>query len=315
MYVIDASGNALIDTSIQDEVDKATRDRTLSPRAEAFINPRSISLTHLTRNAEHGFATKVSQMVREVALRLGLITKAVRANEGVQGMTQDARSMMTKIMTRAITRGLAGYPGVVPIIQYSGWDQFRVILPADGAVIRYLRRCMRNSGCTYLNVTLNHVQEGDSCTTVDGHSVMIRPSTSMYVMVVHNQPNNGRTNASANAMLRALEISKLSEGFVAITRTLARRCMTTDGSWGEAPKFPIMNFSQKAQVRPLSTNLNGYLGADSDHMRHQLSGNNQALFGDKSVYHSLDMFAKSVFSVVHNREGAMQYEWKDPRRS
>lgn len=307
MYVIDEDGQVLIDASIQAEVDKAAKVSALSPRARAIINPRTIDLSVPIRRAEQAFIDGVSSLARDTAIQLGLITKANRTIVGSNGLDREIPLLFNKVMERVVVRGLAGFPGPVPVAQFNGWYHIRLVVPSDGALIRYLTRYVRKANLSWVNCRIEAPNARDNITLIDGSNVVVKADTAMYVMLELRPLDFGRPqgNHTPERMLRAMSIRKNLKGFMAICTTLTRRCYSNDGSWGELPRFPILNYRQK-RGHNMDLDLR-------DPRVPEIHGNNAVLFGDLSVYEHMDIFAKRPFASVSNRSG-VQFEWKDPRR-
>lgn len=307
MYVIDEDGQVLIDASIQAEVDKAARTSSLSPRARAITNPRTIDLSAPIRRAEQAFVEGVSALARDTAIELGLVTKANRTIVGQNGIDREIPGLFNRVMERTVVRGLAGFPGPVPVAQFNGWNHIRVIVPSDGALIRYLTRYIRKANLSWLSCRIEPPGARDTITLVDGSNVVVKADTAMYIMLELRPQDYGipGNNNIPNRMLRSMSIRNNLKGFFEICTTLTRRCYSNDGVWGELPRFPILNYRQK-RTSSMDLDLR-------DARVPTIHGNRQTLFGDLSVYEHMDMFAKRPFASVSNRSG-VQFEWKDPRR-
>lgn len=308
MYVIDDKGQVLIDSEFREAVDKAERSRTLSPRASALVRGAPINLGHLVGNAEHGYALKVLELVKNVALRLGLTTKSNRHFENANGLDTQVPFLIQLAIEKTLSRGLAGFPGVIPVAHFSGWDNFLVVLPADGAMIRYLDRAMRNSSMKeFLRINVQPATDRDSYSTIDGGSLASKRDVTMYIRVqLTPRRYPGSTGTTVNKMLRAMAIRKELEAVSRVVSTISRRFFSVCGTWGEFPKFPILNSHLKMPTIMSQISL-GTEGFPSIH------GNNASYFGDKSVYDAMDGMMKLPFTTSATRDG-VRYEWKDPRR-
>lgn len=308
MYVIDDKGQVLIDSEFREAVDKAERSRTLSPRAAALVRGAPINLGHLVGNAEHSYALKVLDLVKNVALRLGLTTKSNRHFDSINGLDSQVPFLVQLALEKTLSRGLAGFPGVIPVAHFSGWDNFLVVLPADGALIRYMNRVMRKSSMQeFLKINLQPVADRDAYSTIDGGSLVSKRDVAMYFRVQLTPCRYaGSTGNTVNKMLRAMAIRKDLESVQQVVSTISRRFYSVCGTWGELPKFPILN----PHLKMPTVMSQIYLG---DTNFPQIHGNNAGYFGDKSVYAAMDGVMKLPFTTSATREG-VRYEWKDPRR-
>jgi hypothetical protein len=87
-----------------------------------------------------------------------------------------------------------------------------------------------------------------------------------------------------HAMLRVMDMSEVTPSINRVFQTLSRKVLNEDGSWGEKPKFPIVNYIQKMEdLRQQPGVVEGVVTEISE-VSDIVRKNRQFLFSDKGVY-------------------------------
>ena len=222
----------------------------------------------------------------------------------------DLKGIYQKCISDVITSDLQGFTGPVPVVQVATQvADFIIFMPADGAVIRYLARVLRNVPDNLVMVRIGQGNAGykQAVVTTDGSTVLLGPA--MHGISIHIKENYGRGIARfdslipvATGLIRAMGIQDITPGFLQVLTTLSRKIRSLDGTWGEEPKFPIVNISNKlGLVDPIP----------AEDLGRSMHGNNRHLFGDKGVYPVIALGDKLPF--IHAEGNAGTYKWTQPK--
>lgn len=305
MYSFDEGGNVLIDRAQAEIVSSATRARTLSRRASALTQNQFIPFQPISGTTWSVYQQRLGAMFTGLFQKMKVPTKATVSSPRGGG---DFRTVYFKMMNDWASTDLQGFRGPIPAVEINGLSEIVFLLPADGAVIRYLGRLLRKYP-GFFNVQLGHgnmfngrVNTLDSSVATMGanpHGMCIR------VKELFGQGVGGRTEANVGtlrAILRTMDLADVVPGINQILTTLSRKIKSTDGAWGEDPKFPIVNFMRKV---PITDWL------DLDQYAQNFHGNNKDLYSDKNVYGVIALGDKLPFVQANGPSG--DYKWTQPR--
>lgn len=305
MYSFDEKGNVLIDTSQSQLITEATRNRTISPRAIALSQNQFVPFNPITHATWHSFAIRLHTMFSELFQGLKV---PLRAPVAPPRGANDFRSLYFRMLGDWASTDLQGFRGPIPAAELNGMQDIVFFLPADGAVIRYLGRLIRK----YPDFFQIHLGLGNAftrrITTVDNsaatlgdahHCMSLRVKEGLAPTPLGRIDNNV---ATLRAIKRTMELKEIIPGLNKILTTLSRKIRSVDGSWGEDPKFPIVNFHRKV---PISSWVSI---EDYDRNFH---GNNKDLYADRAVYSVIDNADKIPFIQTEGSSG--EHKWTHPR--
>lgn len=304
MYAFDELGNVLIDNTQGNQIEIAQRNRTLSRRAHAFVNNQFIPFQPLSETTWRIFSTRMTDSFNAICRNMKTPVRAAPLPRG----PGDLRSLYAKIVTDWVSTDLQGFKGALPVVEIAGQSEMIFLVPADGAVIRYLGRLMRKHP-RFFDI---YIGRGDGfmssrVTTIDGSQVVFGDVSHCMAVRVKERFSEGTGRFENNVNLlrgfkRILELDKIIPGLNKVFSTISRKLRNNDGSWGESPRFPIVDFSRKI-------NLRGW-----DHLisvDENFHGNRKDLYSDRSVYEMIDPGIKYPFGQALNSSG--EYKWIKPR--
>ena len=305
MYSFDEKGNVLIDTTQSDLITRATRNRTISRRAQALSQNQFIPFQPVTAATWNVFQQRLSQMFAELFQAMKV---PHRGTPSPPRGANDFRNIYYKALNDWASVDLQGFSGVLPAAEVHGLSDIVFFLPADGAVIRYLDRLLRKFP-GFFTVQLGpgnaFVQQ---ITTLDNTLVRVRDNShgmTIRVTETFGAGISGRTEANVGtlkAILRTMEIGQILAGLNKIFSTLARKMYSLEGTWGEEPTFPIVNFARKVDVRDWM---------DVSTYGRNFHGNNKELYADKNVYSVISATDKLPFALTTSSSG--EHKWTHPQ--
>lgn len=306
MYRIDENGFPVSDPNMSNRVTRATRDRLLSPRAAAMT---SMDITKIRASSLLGreFSSQLVFKTNEILSQVYSVANPhsrARSNGAYLG-TGEIEAVLSKLMVGLVKYELQGFPGALPV-SYDG-NRIQAYFPADGAVIRYLSRAMANNPFPDLfNLAVLPVSQGEQFSSIDGS---VCRSSNLHIMKVTCEfgftsgtvYTAGMTN-SLHLTRRVLEIQQIIYGLRKVMTVLTRKLISSDGSYGELPKFPIVNFGRKVSPQRITPGV-----------RISMHGNNKGLFGDKSIYQVLPFGEKAPLISSSGIKGR-EYQWIRPKQ-
>lgn len=305
MYAFDENGNVLIDVSQSELINTATRNRTISRRAQAFSQNQFIPFQPVTSQTWDTFHRRLGAMFSDLFRLMKVPSRSTVATPRGGG---DFRTLYFKALNDWASVDLQGFHGPIPAMEVSGLSDVTFFLPADGAVIRYLGRLLRKYP-GFFQVSLG---PGNSFTqriaTLDNSSAITGANHhGMCIRVRETLSGNvsGRIETNVGtlkAILRTMELGTILEGLNKILSTLSRKLKSLDGTWGEDPKFPIVNFLQKVP-------LQDWVDVSTYHQN--FHGNNKDLYADRNVYGVIALGDKLPF--VQSSGSSGEYKWTQPR--
>lgn len=305
MYSFDEHGNVLIDASQEELLNSASRNRTISPRAHALIQNQFIPFQPVVPATWGSFTQRLGSMFSRIFADMkvphrGTISTPRGAN--------DFRTIFYKALNDWASVDLQGFRGPIPATEINGLSDLAFFLPADGAVIRYLGRLQRKyPGFFRVDMASGNLIQG-RVATLDNSSATMGPNIHGMIIRVRETFGGGLTGRIDNnvntlrAILRTMDLSEVIAGVNQVLATLSRKIRSQDGTWGEDPKFPIVDFPRKVAIRDWC-NVDGY-----DRNFH---GNNKDLYADRSVYQMISDGDKLPFVQTSGSSG--EYKWTQPR--
>lgn len=305
MYAFDENGNVLIDNAQAQLISTATRNRTISRRAQSLSQNQYTPFNPITPATWHSFNARLGTMFTELFHRMKVPSRGtVAAPRGAN----DFRTIYFKALNDWASVDLQGFNGPIPATEINGLSEVVFFLPADGAVIRYLGRLLRKYP-GFFDVKIGHGSSiGNRLTTLDNsvatagdnlHGMCIR----VREQFGHDLSGRFESNVGTlKAILRTMDINQVIDGINQVLSTLSRKMRSQDGTWGEDPKFPIVNFSRKVNFQDWR-NL-----VDYDQNFH---GNNKDLYYDRAVYGVIASGDKLPFTQTSGSSG--EYKWTQPR--
>lgn len=305
MYAFDEKGNVLIDNTQVELIATATRNRTISRRAQALSQNQYVPFQPITPQTWNIFNQRLGAMFTEVFHAMKVPARgAVSPPRG----PNDFRSIYYKALNDWASVDLQGFHGPIPATEVNGLSDVTFFLPADGAVIRYLGRLLRK----YPGFFEIMIGPGNSFTqrvaTLDNSTANVGANPHgmcIRVKELFGSSLAGRFESNVGtlrAILRTMDIRKIIEGVNQVLSTLSRKIRSIDGTWGEDPKFPIVNFDRKCRFREWSPL------ASFDQNFH---GNNKELYSDRVVYGVIANGDKLPFVQTSGSSG--EYKWTQPR--
>jgi len=302
MFSFDESGNVLIDTEQSDAISRATANRTISARATALTRGQYSPISPVHASIFAPFLRDLGERFKAVGATLRGGVARVPHPRGPTDLTM----LGNRAVSDWIATDLQGFEGPLPILEMNGTRIMDYLLPADGAVIRYLGRLLRKSkGLISVDILRNGDGRPIGVRTVDA-SDAVNPSNPhtmrLRVNVRYSDGTSGRfdggTVESLVALLKIMDIQEEFPTLLQVLRTLSRKLHSTDGNWGEAPKFPIVNFRDKIAelMRGESVEVQ-----QVDNLFH---GNSQRMYSDKSVYDVIDATLKQALISTKPISGA-----------
>ncbi len=305
MYSFDENGNVLIDASKRNLVEQAKANRTISPRALSLTNMQLQAFNPLTTTTWSTFTRKFRELNSEVWMAMKNPPRT--APDVMPSGSGDLRRIYQKIVQDWISTDLQGFNGALPIIEVQGVSDIIVVMPADGAVIRYLARLVRKS------YGLIEVQIGpgnglrSQVTTINGSSATVNIGEHlMTVRILENFSGalGSRFEHNVN-MLRGLRrMMDIRDNLPSISQvftTLTRKIRSMDGVWGEEGRFWIAGFHRKV---PAFHQYQSVIMYDRN-----FHGNNKELYGDRAVKDLIAASEKLPFINVNESGGSA---WTQP---
>lgn len=305
MYSFDENGNVLIDTAQADLIAKATRNRTISRRAQALSQNQFIPFQPISPATWSRFSTRLGEMYAGLFQRMKVPTK--NPPHPPRG-GNDFRNIYFKALNDWASVDLQGFHGSLPAAEIHGLSDLVFFLPADGAVIRYLDRLLRK----YPGFFTISLGPGNAftkqITTLDNSSARVGENPHGMTLRVNETFGAGiagRTDSNVStlkAILRTMEIDPILDGLNKIFTTLSRKMHSLDGTWGEEPRFPIVNFNRKVDIRDWM---------DLATYGRNFHGNNKELYADRNVYSVIPAKNKLPFVLVESPSG--EHKWTQPQ--
>lgn len=305
MYAFDENGNVLIDNTQTQLIANANRNRTISRRAQALSNNQYTPFQPVSHNTWALLNSRLGTMFTEIFHRMKVPTRGtVSAPRGAN----DFRSIYFKALHDWASVDLQGFNGPIPATEINGLTEVVFFLPADGAVIRYLGRLLRKYP-GFFDIRIGQGNTFNSrVATLDNSSAVVGENIHGMCIRVREQFANdlgGRFDGNVGtlkAILRTMDIGQVINGVNKVLSTLTRKIRSHDGTWGEDPKFPIVNFNRKVNFRDWRV-LTEY-----DQNFH---GNNKDLYSDRNVYSVIASGDKLPFTQTSGSSG--EYKWTQPR--
>ncbi len=305
MYAFDEKGNVLIDNAQAQLISTATRNRTISRRAQALSNNQYTPFQPVQNATWHSLNSRLGAMFTEIFHRMKVPSRGtVSAPRGAN----DFRTVYFKALNDWASVDLQGFNGPIPATELNGLAEVVFFLPADGAVIRYLGRLLRKYP-GFFDVKIGPGNSFNSrVATLDNSSATVGDNIHGMCIRVREQFGSdlsGRFEANVGtlkAILRTMDINQIIDGLNQVLSTLTRKMRSQDGSWGEDPKFPIVNFYRKVNFRDWRQLV------DYDQNFH---GNNKDLYSDRAVYSVIASGDKLPFTQTSGSSG--EYKWTQPR--
>lgn len=305
MYAFDENGNVLIDNAQAQLIADATRNRTISRRAQALSQNQFIPFQPITGQTWALYQQRLGAMFTEIFQNMKVPN---RGNVSPPRGSNDFRIIYHKALNDWASVDLHGFKGPIPATEVNGLSDVVFFLPADGAVIRYLGRLLQKHP-GFFTVHLGYgAMFTRQVATLDNSSAMMGPNLHGITLRVQEhlgQGLGGRLESSVGtfkSILRTMEIREIIDGLNKVISTLSRKFKSNDGTWGEDPKFPIVNFQTKTELRDW-VNLADY---------HQnFHGNNKPLYSDRAVYGVIALGDKLPF--VQSSGSSGEYKWTQPR--
>lgn len=305
MYAFDEKGNVLIDTAQANLISEATRNRTISRRAQALHQNQFIPFQPIHPQTWNIFNQRLAAMFSDV---FGAMKVPNRSTVAAPRGANDFRTIYFKALNDWASVDLQGFKGPIPASEINGLSDVVFFLPADGAVIRYLGRLLRKyPGFFEVKLGSGETFNGRVATLDNSSATM---GSNLHGMTIRVQERfasdlSGRfesTVGTLKAIVRTMQIKTVIEGINQIISTLSRKIRSLDGSWGEDPKFPIVNFNRKVQ-------LTGW--CDLQAFDRNFHGNNKELYSDRAVYSVIANGDKLPFVQTSGSSG--EYKWTQPR--
>lgn len=305
MYAFDENGNVLIDTAQADLIAKATRNRTISRRAQALSQNQFIPFQPITMGTWTVFQRRLGEMFAELFQGMKVPHRGIPSPP--RG-ANDFRSIYFKALNDWASVDLQGFQGTLPAAELNGLSEIIFFLPADGAVIRYLDRLLRKfPGFFTVSIGPGNAFT-KQITTIDNAVARVKDNPhGMTLRVKETFGGNigGRTDSNVStlkAILRTMEIRQILAGLNKILTTLSRKLHSPEGTWGEEPRFPIVNFQRKVDIRDWM---------DLATYGRNFHGNNKELYADKNVYGVIAAKDKLPFAQAVTPSG--EHKWTQPQ--
>lgn len=295
MFSFDERGNVLIDSEQSDAISRAASNRTISARATALSRGQYQPVAPINSNVLEPFISELCTRYRAICTNLRGGATRVPTPRGVADIT----AIGVRAIGDWVSVDLQGFEGPLPIMEMEGVRTLDYLFPADGAVIRYLGRLLRKSKGL---IAVDLVQNGDgrptSIRTLDA-SEAVNPNGDhiMRIRVALKYSEgiaSGRLDAptidSLKALLKVMDIQEELPSFMQVLRTLSRKLRNDQGTWGEKPRFPVVNFRTKTSRLFTGQTSGGrvpLISAD------ELFHGNSPMYADKSVYEVLSDTLKS----------------------
>ena len=307
MYAFDEKGNVLIDTAQAELLEVARRNRTISPRAQALSQGQYIPYNPITQTTWHMFGQKLGVMFSEIYRSLKI--PMARPGSSIPRGSGDFKAIYAKILTDWASADLQGFKGALPAVEINP-QELVFFLPADGAVIRYLGRLLRKyPGFFDISIAAG----GGFMTrisTIDNSAATLGPNDHCMAIRVRDRFGSGfagsRVDSGTNtlrAIIKTLDLKEILGGVNQVFTTLSRKITSTDGMWGEEPRFPIVNFNRKVRFEEWK---------DLQQYDRNFHGNNKELYSDRGIYRLIDKGLKHPFHQVSSSSG--EYKWTQPKQ-
>ena len=285
-----------------------------SPRARGVQNGLSLLNPSVLLSQES------EAWVNQANTVLGEILKFVNIPSKTYHTNVDYLRDLPSHLASLFALDMQGFPGPLPVTfgrNRSDLVSISLYLPADGALLRYFQRMFRvvNAGQENQFISARYVSMPSTETSariraINGHEATLQPVNVMCVIIdisfyadIHGRSPvpwlEPSTLAVLHSLRRALLIRRLMPSIMQVMRTLVRKMVSIDGSWGELPKFPIVNLFTKRAT--------GTFGRD----RIDIHGNDPVLFADKEVYFATEFSQKAIFQTSESE--TEKFQWIEPK--